>query len=113
MSPIIGLDGCYIRHDSRGLLLSAIGRDGNNHLFPIACAMVEVECKSSWAWFIHYLLEAIGQVEEHYRGEDHNARTRTNAGVDGLNDGVQKEKVSEACAIVGESSTPVQYFLFC
>ena len=37
-----------------------MGRDGNNQMFPIAWAVVEVESKDSWSWFINLLLEDIG-----------------------------------------------------
>ena len=63
---IIGLDGCHIKHECGGILLSAIGRDGNNQLFPIASAVVESECKSSWAWFLHDLIEAISPLEVYW-----------------------------------------------
>ena len=39
----------------KGELLTAIGRDGNNQMFPIAWAVVEVECTESWTWFITLL----------------------------------------------------------
>ena len=39
---IIGLDGCFLKGVCRGQLLSAVGRDANNQLFPIACAVVNV-----------------------------------------------------------------------
>nr|CAD1822476.1 unnamed protein product [Ananas comosus var. bracteatus] len=46
-------------------LISAIGRDGNNQMFPIAVAVVEAELKDSWNWFLTNLLQAIGPVEAH------------------------------------------------
>ncbi|KAJ9543410.1 hypothetical protein OSB04_023117 [Centaurea solstitialis] len=33
------------------------GRDGNNHIFPIAWAVVNVENKDNWTWFITLLSE--------------------------------------------------------
>lgn len=32
----IGLDGCFLKSYVKGELLAAIGRDGNNRMFPIA-----------------------------------------------------------------------------
>ncbi|KAK9080510.1 hypothetical protein SSX86_000268 [Deinandra increscens subsp. villosa] len=49
---IIGLDGCFIK---TGQLLSAIGRDANNHIFPLAWAVVSVENKENWKWFLDLL----------------------------------------------------------
>ena len=40
---IIGFDGCFLKGASCGELLTAIGRDGNNQIYPIAWAVVEVE----------------------------------------------------------------------
>ncbi|GKV01398.1 hypothetical protein SLEP1_g13955 [Rubroshorea leprosula] len=39
----------------KGILLSAIGKDGNNQMFPIAWAVVESECLESWQWFCELL----------------------------------------------------------
>ncbi|XP_058773528.1 uncharacterized protein LOC131647680 isoform X2 [Vicia villosa] len=55
--PIIGLDACFLKGDYGGQLMSAIGRDGNNQIYPIAYAVVEAETKDSWEWFLHLLLE--------------------------------------------------------
>ncbi|WOH15202.1 hypothetical protein DCAR_0934739 [Daucus carota subsp. sativus] len=41
--PIIGLDGCFLKTVCGGQLLSAVGRDGNNQMFPISYAVVESE----------------------------------------------------------------------
>ncbi|CAI9271631.1 unnamed protein product [Lactuca saligna] len=37
----------------------AMGRDANNHIFPIAWAVVEVENKETWKWFLDLLLDDI------------------------------------------------------
>nr|XP_043630529.1 uncharacterized protein LOC122601860 [Erigeron canadensis] len=52
---IIHLDGCFLKTVCKGELLSAVGRDANNHIFPIAWAVVTVENKENWAWFIDLL----------------------------------------------------------
>ena len=54
---IIGLDGCFIKGYHTGQLLTAIGVDPNNQMYPIAYALVESECRDSWEWF----LELLGQ----------------------------------------------------
>jgi len=43
--PLIGLDGCFLKGRYAGHLLSAIGKDGNNQMMPIAFAVVEAETK--------------------------------------------------------------------
>ena len=43
--PIIGLDECHLRGVYGGQPLSAVGRDGNDNLFPIAMAIVEAETR--------------------------------------------------------------------
>ncbi|KAK8539437.1 hypothetical protein V6N12_043063 [Hibiscus sabdariffa] len=41
--PVISLDGCFLKGPFKGEILSIVGRDSNNQIFPIAWAMVEVE----------------------------------------------------------------------
>ncbi|XP_062118566.1 uncharacterized protein LOC133832208 [Humulus lupulus] len=53
--PVIGLDGCHIKGVHPGQLLIAVGVDGNNQMFPVAFAMVEIENKDSWSWFVNLL----------------------------------------------------------
>ncbi|KAK8670785.1 hypothetical protein V6N13_037402 [Hibiscus sabdariffa] len=40
---VLGVDGCYLKGKFKGEILSAVGRDNNNKIFPIAWAIVEVE----------------------------------------------------------------------
>ncbi|CAN0826908.1 hypothetical protein LINGRAPRIM_LOCUS2416 [Linum grandiflorum] len=42
------------------MLLSAVGKDGNNQMYPIVWAVVESENRSSWTWFISILQEELG-----------------------------------------------------
>ncbi|GMI83734.1 hypothetical protein HRI_002042700 [Hibiscus trionum] len=53
--PILGLDGCFLKGPFKSELLSAVGRDANNQMYPVAWAIVEVECTDSWAWFLNLL----------------------------------------------------------
>lgn len=62
--PIIGLDGCHLKSAFGGILLSAVGRDGNDNIYLIAVAAVESENKSSWEWFLELLFEDIGSVDD-------------------------------------------------
>lgn len=61
---IIGLDGCFLKGYYGGQLLTAIGRDPNDQMLPIAYAVVESECKESWAWFLEILVNDLGGPTE-------------------------------------------------
>lgn len=52
---IIALDGCFLKKPNVGEILTAIGRDANNHIFPVAWAVVSVENKDNWSWFLDLL----------------------------------------------------------
>ncbi|KAK4404861.1 hypothetical protein Sango_0854700 [Sesamum angolense] len=58
--PIIGLDGCFLKTCYGGQLLVAVGRDGNDNMFPIAMVVVQVENRENWTWFLGELLDDIG-----------------------------------------------------
>ncbi|KAK8624903.1 hypothetical protein V6N13_089789 [Hibiscus sabdariffa] len=45
--PVLCLDGCYLKGPLKCELLAVVGRDGNNQIFPIAWAVVEVENKET------------------------------------------------------------------
>ncbi|CAN0884115.1 hypothetical protein LINGRAHAP2_LOCUS14748 [Linum grandiflorum] len=54
------LDGCFLKGEVPGMILSVVGKDRNNQMFPIAWAVVESENRSSWGWFITILQETMG-----------------------------------------------------
>ncbi|KAK8492120.1 hypothetical protein V6N12_032611 [Hibiscus sabdariffa] len=58
--PVVGLDGCFLKGSFKGEILSAVGRDCNNQIFPIAWVVVEVENRETWAWFLNNLQHDIG-----------------------------------------------------
>ncbi|EEC68507.1 hypothetical protein OsI_36776 [Oryza sativa Indica Group] len=60
--PIICLDGCHIKTKFGGQLLTAVGIDPNNCIFPIAMAVVEVESLTTWSWFLQTLKDDLGIV---------------------------------------------------
>ena len=64
--PILGFDGCHIKGHHTGQLLTAIGIDANNSIFPVAYAVVESECKVSWTWFFSFLKDDLGIVNGHH-----------------------------------------------
>ncbi|KAH0645086.1 hypothetical protein KY284_032970 [Solanum tuberosum] len=56
--PIIGVDGCHLKgYQKGGQLLTAIGIDANNNMYPVAFAIVEGELKETWSWFLTLLDE--------------------------------------------------------
>ncbi|KAK4386034.1 hypothetical protein Sango_2474000 [Sesamum angolense] len=58
--PIIGLDGYFLKTVYGGQLLVAVGRDGNDNMFPIAIFVLQVENRDTWGWFVGELLDDIG-----------------------------------------------------
>lgn len=52
---IIGLNGCFLKGVCKGQLLCAVGRDGNNQMFPIAWAVMSIENKKNSSWFLNLL----------------------------------------------------------
>ncbi|XP_039132322.1 uncharacterized protein LOC120269103 [Dioscorea cayenensis subsp. rotundata] len=53
--PFIGLDGCFLKGLYDGQVLSAVGIDLNDCIFPIAYAVVLIENRESWTWFMEAL----------------------------------------------------------
>ncbi|CAM8926726.1 unnamed protein product [Rhodiola kirilowii] len=62
--PIISLDACHLKGAYNGQIHSAIGRDGNDNMFPIAYGICESESKESWLWFLENLLNDIGNSRD-------------------------------------------------
>ncbi|KAK1666164.1 hypothetical protein QYE76_054323 [Lolium multiflorum] len=60
--PVICLDGTHIKNKYGGQLLTAVAIDGNDAIFPIAMAVVEVECYSSWKWFLTTLKDDLNII---------------------------------------------------
>ena len=44
----------------KGELLTAVDRDGNNQMFPIAWAALGVENTDNWLWFFQLLRDDLG-----------------------------------------------------
>lgn len=53
--PFICLDGCFLKTFLGGMLLAAVGRYGNDQMFPLDWAVVEGETNDSWDWFMSQL----------------------------------------------------------
>ncbi|XP_052114171.1 uncharacterized protein LOC127745472 [Arachis duranensis] len=63
--PLIGLDGAFLKTYYGGWLLCTMGQDANNHVYPIAWAIIHVENKDNWKWFLELLHEDIRDQTEH------------------------------------------------
>lgn len=61
---LVGLDGCHLKGVFKGQLLSAVGMDANNQTWVIAYAIVELENKDSWVWFLELLAADLGIVNQ-------------------------------------------------
>ncbi|XP_060200550.1 uncharacterized protein LOC132628803 [Lycium barbarum] len=51
----IGLDGCFLKGVSKGQMLVAVCKGGNNQMLALAWAVVEVENAFTWRWFVNIL----------------------------------------------------------
>nr|KAJ0190757.1 hypothetical protein LSAT_V11C800394080 [Lactuca sativa] len=51
----LGLDGAFMKGPYPGMILTAVGLDGNNCTYPVAYGVVESENYSSWTWFLKNL----------------------------------------------------------
>ncbi|XP_029150779.1 uncharacterized protein [Arachis hypogaea] len=63
--PLIGLDGAFLKTLHGGQILTACGQDANNHIFVIVYAIVSVENKDNWQWFLELLHSDLGDYREH------------------------------------------------
>ncbi|GKA27984.1 mutator type transposase [Tanacetum coccineum] len=63
---LLGLDGCFLSGPYPGQILTAIGVDPNNGIYPLAYAVVESETKDSWLWF----LDCLGDDLELFRNSN-------------------------------------------
>ncbi|XP_021721467.1 uncharacterized protein LOC110689025 [Chenopodium quinoa] len=60
--PLIGVDGCLLKGSYPGQILVAVGKDGNNSIYPFAWATVEVENKETWCWFLECLKQSLDDL---------------------------------------------------
>jgi hypothetical protein len=60
--PLICLDGCHIKTKFGGQILTTVGIDPNDCIYPIALAVVEIESKVTWKWFLETLKQDLGII---------------------------------------------------
>ncbi|CAN1135647.1 hypothetical protein LINPERHAP2_LOCUS8965 [Linum perenne] len=60
---MFAVDGCFLKGEVKGMILTAVGKDGNNQMFPIAWAVVEGENRESWGWFIEIVQEELNLAD--------------------------------------------------
>nr|GEU34513.1 hypothetical protein [Tanacetum cinerariifolium] len=64
LGVIVNLDGkTYFDRPNQGEILTVIGRDVNNHIYPVAWAVVNVENKDNWTWFLEFLEQNLGSTK--------------------------------------------------
>ncbi|XP_011093261.1 uncharacterized protein LOC105173270 [Sesamum indicum] len=53
--PVICVDGCHLKGPHKGILLTTVGVDPNNNLYPIAYLVIQRESTNTWEWFLTVL----------------------------------------------------------
>ncbi|XP_021735683.1 uncharacterized protein LOC110702287 [Chenopodium quinoa] len=61
--PLIGLDGTHLKGPYLRQILVAVGKDGNNNIYPIVSATVEIENKETWIFFLECLMGTLKDEE--------------------------------------------------
>ncbi|KAK3221910.1 hypothetical protein Dsin_008935 [Dipteronia sinensis] len=57
--PVIVVDATHLKSKTRGVLLVAVCKDGNEMIYPLAFGFVNSECSKSWTWFLKQLHDVI------------------------------------------------------
>nr|KAJ0201772.1 hypothetical protein LSAT_V11C600322670 [Lactuca sativa] len=52
LRDLLGFDGAFMKGPFLGQVLSAVGLDSNNGIYPLAYGIVESENTESWKWFL-------------------------------------------------------------
>ncbi|XP_057746915.1 uncharacterized protein LOC130966162 [Arachis stenosperma] len=62
--PMIGLDGAFLKTLHGGQILTVCAQDANNHIFVVTYAIVDVENKDNWKWFLDLLQSDLGNYND-------------------------------------------------
>ena len=57
--PVISIDGTHLYGKYEGKILIATTIDENGQIFPLAFAVVDKECTTSWRWFLTCIREYV------------------------------------------------------
>ncbi|GJX48841.1 mutator type transposase [Tanacetum coccineum] len=57
MRQFLGFDGTFMKGPFLGKMLTAVGVEPNNGIYPLAYGIVETESRESWTWFLQHLKE--------------------------------------------------------
>ncbi|XP_070013315.1 uncharacterized protein [Nicotiana sylvestris] len=55
MRKVIAIDGTFLMGKYRGVLLSAVAQDSENHIFPVTFCVVDKECDAAYEYFFEQL----------------------------------------------------------
>ena len=64
MRKVIAVDGTFIRSKYGGVLLSAVAKDAENHILPVAYCVVDKECDASYEYFFQNLRRFVDYTHE-------------------------------------------------
>ncbi|XP_015960906.1 uncharacterized protein LOC107484874 [Arachis duranensis] len=62
--PMIRLDGTFLKTLQGDQILTACVQDANNHIFVFAYAIMDVENKDNWKWFLDLLQSDLGNYND-------------------------------------------------
>ncbi|KAL5560035.1 hypothetical protein UlMin_036246 [Ulmus minor] len=58
--PVVCVDGAYLKGKYKGMMFTAVCKDGKNSIFPLAWGVGDVENDSSWLWFFTKFKQVYG-----------------------------------------------------
>ncbi|OMO76714.1 Zinc finger, PMZ-type [Corchorus capsularis] len=53
--PILGIDGCFLKGPYKCQVITAVGKDANDQMYPVCWAVAETENREVWEWFLNLL----------------------------------------------------------
>ncbi|XP_042403335.1 uncharacterized protein LOC121992813 [Zingiber officinale] len=61
---VISVNGTHLRGAYKGKMLIAVSKDANNHILPVAYAIVDEETMASWCWFFEQFRYYVAQGKQ-------------------------------------------------
>ncbi|KAJ8425365.1 hypothetical protein Cgig2_015079 [Carnegiea gigantea] len=62
--PFIGIYVCHLKGPYKGIIITAMGLDGNNGQYPLAYGVAPQEDEEEWSFFLHGLVTALHARED-------------------------------------------------